>query len=101
MKKTIMTLAFIATTLGSVFAQDSKKVNAQYQGYDGSVYSFIDENNDYYDFERCPATLVKSFDLEGESHFDDYFMVTYVIKKNEGGDVYYEIQKLEQIESEE
>ena len=100
MKKTVAIFAFIFAALSATYSQSTKEVQAQYQGYDGHVYSFVDEVSDYFDFEKCPESLVKTYALHTDTNLDEYFLITYTVSKNEDGDTVYAISKLEIIDIE-
>jgi hypothetical protein len=102
MKNLILTcfVLFLGTTAFSQ-SKGNKTVIATYEGFDGSMYSFYDDQEEYFLFDLVDPTVKESFDLESEELHFELFKVTYTEVKNEEGDILFKIIGLEIQSSEE
>ena len=88
----------------SNYAQSSlKTVVAQFQGYSQGTYGFIDENEDFLEFEECDPEVLEMYELKTKEHIDEYFQITYATSVNEDGDTIWILKEalLEEDEEEE
>ncbi|MEX1000517.1 MAG: hypothetical protein WDZ35_00230 [Crocinitomicaceae bacterium] len=100
MKNLMLSLLFACTTTLVSFAQELK-IEATYNGFDGTFYTFSDLNDEYYEFSSCAPSVLKEFDLQSEEHIYQYFAVTYVRVEDEDGTYRFEITQLSLVEEEE
>ena len=94
MKKSIF-LLFLLISSSAVFSQTKKSIVATYEGFDGTVYSFVDAEEEYHMFDLLDAAVKKQYNLETEEYNYELFKVTYTETTNEEGDVYLKIVGLE------
>lgn len=92
MKKAILTFVLICAAAIS-FGQDTK-IEATYNGFDGTYYTFTDANDEYYEFTSCSPSVLKQFDLHSEELLYEYFVVVFTKIKDEDGEETLEIKSL-------
>ncbi|MCB9224847.1 MAG: hypothetical protein H6582_11755 [Crocinitomicaceae bacterium] len=94
MKKTIF--LFILLFVGfTSFSQEKKTLTATFDGYDGSLYTFMDLEDQVHLFNMVDASVKKNFDLNTDEYLYELFTVTYTEVKDGDGDVLLKIVGLE------
>lgn len=62
---------------------NTKTITATYIGYDEAVYSFYDDNENNYDFQKIEPDVLKAFNLKSEDFLDKKFKITYKSEKSQ------------------
>lgn len=102
MKNLTLIIAVTLFSLSSAIAQEkSHVVTASLEEYEGSVFTFYDEFEEYHFFDVCDAVVLKKYDITKPEYIYETFKITYVIVQNKDGDDILKITNLVLIESEE
>lgn len=93
-KAALLFTLLIGFSIGSLAQSGTKKVYAQYQGYDDTFYGFMDGNEDFIEFVDCDKAVLAKFDLKSEQYESEFFTITYVESTDEDGDTIWIIKAL-------
>lgn len=100
MKTIIACIAFIGHFSLQATAQ-TLTTSGVYQGFDGTVYSFFDDNEDFVDFEKCSNAVLAAFDLKSEDLWEVFFEISYSVTQDGAGNDVREITGLSIIKTDE
>ncbi len=85
--------------------QDSKEVDAVYEGHDGSAYIFTvqGDGGEKLSFQKVDDTVLGSFDLSSQAMVGESFKVTYttevaLTKDADGNDVETDVNTITKLE---
>jgi hypothetical protein len=67
-------------SVGAQKMQETLSINAIFEGYDGDIYSFSDEDGNYYEFDRLTGKAKDKYDLTTTEFEGETFRVTYNIE---------------------
>ena len=99
MKTIFMGLFSIFMLVNIGYSQETKTLTANFEGYEEGIYYFSEGENDFYDFGKINAEVLKKFDLKSEEYHNKKFKITYKEETviNEDDDEYevWTIVKLE------
>ena len=99
MKTIFMGLFSIFMLVNIGYSQETKTLTATFDGYEEGIYYFSEGENDFYDFGKINAEVLKKFDLNSEEYHNKKFKITYKEETiiNEDDDEYevWTIVKLE------
>lgn len=101
MKKLAIVLTLALASFSSVAQEKSSSMTATYDGYDGSIYTFVDEFDEYHLFDEVTNEVLEKYDLSNDVFTYETFEITYVTTKNGDGDVLLRITNLVLVEIEE
>ena len=70
MKTIFMGLFSICMLVNIGYSQETKTLTATFNGYEDGIYYFSEGEDDFYDFGKINAEVLKKFDLKSEEYHD-------------------------------
>ena len=98
MKKIILTALLTVGSLVS-FSQEKEVLLGLFEGFDGSVYGFSDEFEEYTMFDEVDPKILELFDLKSDEYLYSDFKIMYIKTENEDGDTILKIVDLVLLDS--
>ncbi|KAB8155252.1 hypothetical protein EZY14_005025 [Kordia sp. TARA_039_SRF] len=85
------TITIITSILLFLFApvDETKTIEATYDGYEDGTYYFTDSNDDLFEFQQVEKAVLKEFDLMSNTFENKKFKVTYKTVEEEVDDEEY------------
>lgn len=78
-------LVVMAMFIASVGFSQEKTLKAFFTGYDEDykIYSFEDENGEYFEFYKIESEVLKKFNLNTQKFVDEEFIITYITEEED------------------
>lgn len=86
MKTILLGFFSLLVLVASLQTPNIKTITATYMGYEEGVYSFYDDDDNTYEFQKVEAEVLKSFNLKSEELLEKKFKITYKVQKEESDD---------------